>query len=361
MKNLLLVTYVDFWRRGSGHRARISSIITYLNDKIEITVFFAGCQKDGDDILIRKQFPQIKFEFAGHDLPITFKEYREKFEDFIKDRYFEIALIEYIELSGVLEFLPNTTMKILDTHDVVFQRIKSFKKYGIQYDGIVLNKKEELNIYKCYDYVVLIQKNDFENIAKNIDSKKLLLVPHSTNCRKEKIKKKARNVGYVASPYSPNVDALSWFIRNVWTDIIVKHDLILNVYGNIKDSFLMPSETSRMNIVFHGFVDDLEEQYKLLDIIINPIRCGAGLKIKNVEALSHGIPLITSKHGASGIEDGASDAFLIADKPKEYQKAFDAILENYSLRKRLSNNAYKYAQFHFSQEKCYSKILTVIN
>jgi glycosyltransferase involved in cell wall biosynthesis len=360
MKALLLVTYVDFWRRGSGHRTRISSIVNYLKDKVRITVFFAGKESDNDKAIVRFKYPEIIVEFASADAQITFKGYKEMFRWFIKDKYFEIALIEYIELSTVLEFLPETTVTILDTHDVVFERIKSLKKYRVENDGIVLSKRAELEIYKCYDYVILIQNRDLELIAKSIDPGRLLLVPHSTNLKKKRIRKQVRHVGYIASQYNPNLDALNWFINNVWDEIYNKHCLTLNIYGNIKDRFSPSSEMRNKNIIFHGFVDDLEEQYNGLDIVINPIRCGAGLKIKNVEALGYGIPLITSSHGASGIEDGTSKAFLVANNPKEYLTAFDTMLGNYDFRKQIAKNAFEYANMHFSEEKCYSNFLKVI-
>lgn len=360
MKTLLIVTYVDFWRKGSGHRTRINSMVNYLKDKIRITVFFAGSKKDNEQNLLNTIFPEIDFAFAGADAALTYKECGEKFKHFIKNKFFDIVLIEYIELSIVLEYLPETTITMLDTHDIVYYRIESFNTFNVEYDGTILSKQEELNIYKCYDYIILIQKRDFENIAKEIDTANLLLVPHPAILEKKEICKQAKNVGYIASSYVPNIDALNWFVNNVWDNIYKKHDLVLNVYGNVHHGF--PSELNMIdnNIIFHGFIDDLEKVYDNLDIIVNPIRCGAGLKIKNVEALGYGIPLITTTHGASGIEDGASKAFLIADSPEEYLLAFDHI-EDYNLRKQISNNAFEYAKCNFSKERCYAGLLQTID
>jgi glycosyltransferase involved in cell wall biosynthesis len=360
MQTLLVVTYVDFWKRCSGHRARINSLLNYLKDKIRITVFFAGVEKENEKILLNTIYPEINFAFAGAATALTFKEYKEKFECFIEDKFFDFALVEYIELSIVLEYLPETTITMLDTHDIVYSKIESFNTFNVEYDGIVLSKQEELNIFKCYDHIILIQKTDFENIEKEIDAANLLLIPHPAILEKKKIRKKAKNVGYIASPYIPNIDALKWFITNVWNGIYKKHDLVLNVYGNVQQGFLPALNITNNNIIFHGFVDDLEKVYDNLDIIVNPIRCGAGLKIKNVEALGYGIPLITTTHGASGIEDGASKAFLIADSPEEYFSAFDHVVKDYNLRKKISNKAFEYAQSNFSKEKCYAGLLQII-
>ena len=137
--------------------------------------------------------------------------------------------------------------------------------------------------------------------------------------------------------------------------------MTLKIYGNIKYSFPLKSDDYKnRNIIFHGFVDEVEDVYNLLDIIINPVRCGAGLKIKNVEALGYGLPLITSTHGAIGIEDGATEAFLIANTFKQYLSAFELLIKNFGIRQRLARDAFKYAQNHLSREKCYSDLLRII-
>jgi glycosyltransferase involved in cell wall biosynthesis len=361
MKTLLLVTYVDFWRKGSGHRTRISSLVNCLKEYTRVTVFYAGEKDERDKAWFSKEVTDIDFEFASTQATLTYKEYKEKFREFIKDRFFDIALVEYIELSGLLEFLPDNTITILDTHDIVFKRVKSFKRLKVIYDGIVLSKQEELNIYRCFDYIILIQKTDLECIAKEIDASRLLLVPHPAILKRKMIRKTVQNVGFIASQYSPNIDALKWFIEEVWDTIYQKHNLVLNVYGNIKYSFSSMGGFENRNIVFHGFADDLEKVYDTLDIMVNPVRCGAGLKIKNVEALGYGLPLITSTHGASGIEDGASKAFLIANSAAEFWLAFDAMIGNYVFRKQIAENAFEYAQSNLSSGKCYANLLKILN
>ncbi len=360
MKTLLFVTFVDFWRKGSGHRARINALVSYLMDKTQITVFFAGAANDQEGSILSINFPAVKFEFATLDGTITFKEYKEKFKEFIRGKNFDIAIIEYIELSNVLELLPSATITMLDTHDLVFERIKSFKKFSVKYDGIILSKKDELEIFQCYDYVLLIQKKDFEKVAKKMDSNRLLLVPHPPCFEISPVRETCKQVGYVASPYQPNIEGLKWFIDNIWPEILKKYNLTLNVYGNIGAYFCTPKPKVN-NIVFHGFIEDLKNAYEGMDIVINPVRCGAGLKIKNVEALGYGIPLITTSHGASGMENGASKAFLVADSPKEFKEAFEKIIKDFSFRTQIAKEGFAYANNHFSKEKSYGNLLKAIN
>ena len=125
--------------------------------------------------------------------------------------------------------------------------------------------------------MLLVQKKDFEIVAQKMDNDRLLLVPHPPFLEMTHIRETCTQVGYVASQYQPNIDALKWFIDSVWPIILKKYNLTLNVYGNIGASFY--KETTKIkNILFHGSTEDLKEAYKAMDIVINPVRCGAGLK-----------------------------------------------------------------------------------
>ena len=186
------------------------------------------------------------------------------------------------------------------------------------------------------------------------------MVPHPPFLEMTHVGETCTQVGYVASPYQPNIDGLKWFLDNVWPAILKKYNLTLNVYGNIGAGFYKEAKKMK-NVLFRGFTEDLKEAYKGMDIVINPVRCGAGLKIKNVEALGFGIPLITTFHGASGMEDGASTAFLVADTPKEFIVAFEKVMEDVAFRTQIGKAGFEYANINFSKEKSYGSLLKAIN
>lgn len=353
MKTLLVVTFVDFWTSGSGHRSRISTLIGFLQTRVRITVFFAGTISATDSSALRERFPEITLEGAGTGPSLSYGAYSERFGDFIQGRSFDFVLVEYIELSSVLRFLPERTVTLLDTHDLVTDRIRSFQSTGLSYDGIDLTLEEELDIFGCYDYILLIQRNDWETIAQWMDEDRLILAPHPIQARPLALRQTVRNIGFVASGYLPNIEGLEWFLTQVWNDLAAKYHLTLNVYGPIKEAF---SSCRLADVCFHGVIDDLESAYRNCDLLINPVRYGAGLKIKSVEALGHGLPLVTTTHGASGMEDGAGSCFLMADTPAGFLGAIESLITRPVARMELGKKAFAYAQSQFSVEKCYEGI-----
>ena len=70
-----------------------------------------------------------------------------------------------------------------------------------------------------------------------------------------------------------------------------------------------------------GFVDDLAESYEKATAVIAPIFTGTGMRIKSVEALSHGRPLVGTALAMRGFESVTGEAFLVAETPEEFAEA----------------------------------------
>jgi glycosyl transferase family 1 len=360
MKKLLIVTFIDFWANGAGHKTRISSIVNYFKNKVELTVYYFGTISNTDEVKIKEFFCGIKFHFSDSDPTSTFKEYAKCFEDFIKGKSFDKVLVEYLEASFVLEYLPLSVTTLLDTHDILFEKSKSFKQMGLEFNGIQLRLEQELQIYNCFDYILLIKEEDYTKISSELGPSKTLLIPHAVNTSKRAIREKVKSIGYIGSEYAPNCESLGWFLKNAWLVIYEKYDIPFTIYGNIHHCLF--NEFKNMpGVEFKGFIDDIEEAYRCLDIVINPIRAGAGLKIKNIEALGYGIPLITSSHGASGLKKGASCAYLIADTIEEFHSHINSLVNNYGFRNTMSTNAFDFAKMNFSPDICYGPLLEVLN
>jgi glycosyltransferase involved in cell wall biosynthesis len=80
------------------------------------------------------------------------------------------------------------------------------------------------------------------------------------------------------------------------------------------------------NLVFQGHVGDLKEMYDCTRVAISPIRFGAGVKLKTVQALQHGVPVVSTSYNAEGIATCGLDAIAIADTPHEFAKALVSLL-----------------------------------
>jgi glycosyltransferase involved in cell wall biosynthesis len=134
--------------------------------------------------------------------------------------------------------------------------------------------------------------------------------------------------------HPPNVDAVHWFGTRVMPRIRTELDIVLRAVG--------PGATRRMAaswgpyVRYEGWVPDLVQLCSESRISVAPLRYGAGVKGKIGEALSLGLPVVTTSVGASGMDlcDGAHA--LIADEPKAFADAVVRLYNDVALWQRLS-------------------------
>jgi glycosyltransferase involved in cell wall biosynthesis len=104
----------------------------------------------------------------------------------------------------------------------------------------------------------------------------------------------------MAGPTSPNVDALRWFVNDVLPFIVERIPearIIVTGADAPPDVVKLASGAVRLT----GYVDDLAALYADARVAIAPIRFGAGVKIKAVEAIQYGVPVVATTTGAEGI------------------------------------------------------------
>jgi glycosyltransferase involved in cell wall biosynthesis len=234
----------------------------------------------------------------------------------------DVVLFTYIEQLYLLPAIKGRVVTAIDTNDLNSMRASIF---NLNKKPIPLNisLRDEMRILSMLDFSVAIQEDEFSIISANISPSKASYVPHMLS--NVDVKKRGGETGrisvlYPASHQRPNIDGLVWFLTNVWPSL-PSHLFTLDVCGSICDSIeineLKKSGPPR-NVRFLGIVDDLAAAYNQADVVINPCPYGSGLKIKSVEALSYGVPLVTTSVGAEGLRTGAGKAFLVADTAAEF-------------------------------------------
>ena len=120
--------------------------------------------------------------------------------------------------------------------------------------------------------------------------------------------------GWLAGPTSPNAHGLRWFVNDVIPRIAVSCPWFrLRVTGG-----KVPREVRSLggpNVIFEGEVADLARFYGSLRVAVAPILFGAGVKLKTVQALQYGVPIVATSIGAEGIETAGLPAIDTADDP----------------------------------------------
>jgi O-antigen biosynthesis protein len=151
--------------------------------------------------------------------------------------------------------------------------------------------------------------------------------------------------------HTPNVDAVEWFVNKV-LPLVQKQipDIQLFVVGsNTPDRI---KQLASDNVIIKGFLSDdhLQELYRSVRMAVMPLRYGAGLKGKTVEAMVKALPLVSTSFGIEGMP--GIDSILQANDTEE--SFANAILSSYNdieKLERTSASLVKYASEHYTKEK----------
>lgn len=150
--------------------------------------------------------------------------------------------------------------------------------------------------------------------------------------------------------HKPNADGVLWFVSEAF-DKIKKEipNIKLNIVGPNPSEEILQLQSESINVL--GFVSDeeLSNLYKSTRVVVAPLRFGAGMKGKVVEALYNKCPIVTTSIGAEGINN-LNGAITIADDAETFAKKVVELYLNKELNEKNSNNSFKIIENQFSDK-----------
>lgn len=150
--------------------------------------------------------------------------------------------------------------------------------------------------------------------------------------------------------HGPNIDAVKWFVEEIYPKVREKADIPFIIVGsNAPDEIKALGE--KEGIIFKGFVSDeeLAELYATSRMVVVPLRYGAGVKGKVVEAIYNGLPIITTSVGAEGIED-VEKVLYVEDDAAAFAENIVKLYGDAEKLSEMGNKTQEYIKEHFSIE-----------
>lgn len=141
-----------------------------------------------------------------------------------------------------------------------------------------------------------------------------------------------------------------WFIKNIWSKILVANPSAeLLILGKVEDinhpSLSYVREAKNVKVL--GFVDDLVEVYESVEVAVVPIFHGTGLINRILDALTAGIPVVSTTNAINTFGDlQIGKQIIVANKDTEFAKSVVDLMNNSKLKSDLSIAGRKYALSH---------------
>jgi hypothetical protein len=249
------------------------------------------------------------------------------------------VIVEYVFNSWLLELFPPHVRKLIDTHDRFAHRYEHFLKAGIPTRWFSTTRRQERKGLRRADCIMAIQEHEADYF-RQLTGREVITVGHIVPIVPVgEPTTDIPTVLFVGGNNAANGDAVSYCIREIWP--VIRSQLPgarLRIAGNICQAISGVGD----GIELCGQVPELASIYAQAHVVLNPVRAGTGLKIKSIEALGYGRPLVTTPMGALGMEAGYDRAFLIGQDAKSLAERCLLLLRDPLKRRLLASEAIRF-------------------
>lgn len=296
------------------------SIINFLNEKYDYTIL------EGDsvaEVLDNKtvEFGKIVLRVHNNESKYFFKLFKSTFPS-PNCLYYLSDSIKFVSYSKKLNRLINNFMYISS------------------------NEKDKHKYREKHQVIALMP-----------DFPKESFFPFNKNAQK--------NVLFIGSLFMPNnVESIKWYIENVHEELTKLIDsYTFTIVGSTKGK-----DMSKINKMVAGFnnisvqfdVPSVRMYYEKAAIFVNPMFNGAGVKIKSIEAIVNGVPLVSTSIGVEGTGLKSNRDIIIADSAKEFCDAIETLLNDENKREELVAASLEFVK-KLTHEKLLPQFLEMIS
>jgi len=368
-------------KKNAGNRTRALSMLSYFrsrNFEIDFVSEYYTGKWDEDDIkafeqsdladhtyVIKKKpakknilyyllfykLPNFFYQNKAWFFPLQFPElvtlrFKRAFKKILKKNNYDYIFINYASWATLVEDtdLTKKSITVIDTHDFITAQLQRKVNIGQSF-------KEEIRRISLFDIALAISVEElyiFSQFCKNRVVLAPMMLDKPDNLHY--IKEKSFDLIYVASDNIHNQKAANWFFKEVYP--LLPTDVQICVIGQINEHLSVKAP----NITSVNFVEELSAYYLNAKVALCPMLTGTGTKIKVVEALSYGIPVVCNTRGIDGLIDKNNNGCLVSDDAVEFKNNIMELLTDAAVYQQQADNAVATFNLNYEKESCYKKL-----
>lgn len=281
-----------------------------------------------------------------------------KFEELVNTNHYDVIDVHYLQMAEYIYYanIPEDTKVVYSSQDA-FYMMCGFYQQGL--NAMAGAIPYEIKILERFDAISCISFDEMFFYQKLLPGKKFYHLPHPISERHLPEKAKDIDVLLLGFDNPHNCKGLVWFIDEVLPHL--GKEVRVTVCGKVWATTAKndPEHIKRAEAagVSHiDFAEDLDELYSRTRISMCPLLGGTGMKIKVIDSLARGIPVVTTLWGVDGFSDKHNNGCLVHDDPVEFADAINRLVRNDELYKHTAEIARSYFREYLSLEANQEKL-----
>lgn len=155
--------------------------------------------------------------------------------------------------------------------------------------------------------------------------------------------------------YEPNVDAVIWFCEKILPAVLKIHPHAEFVIAGQRPVARVQALSGK-KVKVTGFVQDISEEYARADVVVAPLRFGAGTQNKVLEALAMGVPVVCTEIGFKGLGIVSGQGAWLARDAEDFASKVNELLESEEKRTKLATGGGDIIRSRFSWDAVAAKL-----
>ncbi len=362
---LLVVSPYSPYPAVHGGAVRILALLRRLRPHVDVTLLAYGdtaAELDPASAAeLRKICREVKIiERPGHTFGGVLephkthgfwsKSMRDAVEYFCDREDYDLVQAEYTHMAHFLPPAAPGLVRILVEHDVSFVSLARSRetaadrvtRLGLAMEWMRMLRYEIAAVERA-DLVITMSDDDRAVLGRYVDPRHIVTVPNGVDCAhfafggEEREPASVLFVGFFR--HEPNVEAVRYFCREVLPRLRrVRPETRFRIVG------AYPPESVRRlgdiaGVEVTGQVDDIAPYYRRAAVFVAPVLQGSGTRLKILEAMASGCPVVSTTIGAEGL--GARDGreLMLADAPDTMAGAIERLLADDAFARSIARAA----------------------
>ena len=268
--------------------------------------------------------------------------------DWHPDLIFALTLVTApyaLQVQGIQRVVDVDNLLALMVHEQ-YSHSKGLLRRARRYLAYRKLLRYESRIYRQFDLALVCSQRDVERAARYIPAipGQIKSAPNGVdleNMRPEITTPKSGALIFNgALTYEPNLDAMEFFLREIFPQVSAKvPQAHLRITGKTEGVPLSRLPGTNGKVIFTGYLGDIRPAVAASRVCVVPLRMGAGTRIKILEAMALGTPVVSTTKGAEGLEVQSGTHLLIADQPGDFAQQTLRLLQDEELHAHIRSNA----------------------